>query len=47
MYCEDCGATDKTASISSVECPYSREIHGETLIITVCSECYDNRAGAV
>jgi hypothetical protein len=47
MICEDCGITDKYASIDVIECPYSREIHGEELIITVCSECYDTRAGSI
>ena len=41
MKCEDCGKSDET--VERLNCPYDEEIHSMITVITVCSDCYDER----
>lgn len=42
LTCQDCQSA--SADVTDTICPYASEINGTKLAITVCSDCYHQRA---
>lgn len=41
LICEDCGKCDDT--VRDTICPFAEEIHGESIDVVLCDECYHER----
>jgi hypothetical protein len=42
LTCEDCG--EKKEDVTEVDCPYRKELYGESVPATLCHGCYRERA---
>ncbi len=43
--CEDCG--DEGEQVRYTACPYASETHSETVMVTLCDNCYHERCMAI
>lgn len=45
LECQDCGKKDET--VIETFCPYARDVNDEDVEITVCEDCYGERAADI
>ena len=41
MVCEDC-EEDKEDAVDTI-CPYNEDVHGQSIEVKLCTDCYNNR----